>query len=269
MPGLHPHPRSPSTASSASTTSSGGCAIDGHDLLRQHIQRIAQEARRLHVALVHRPRHRRARHQVRAILGKDDAVRRRAHLVARAPDALHAAGDRRRRLDLNHQVDRAHVDAQFERAGRDQRLDLPGLQQFLNLDPLRRRQRSMMRARDRLAGKIVQRAGQPLRHPPRIHEDQRRRAPANDLQQPRMNALPDRRPLQAIRSRRLFVGARPGAPCPRPEPPPSTPAACARLHSRSSPAGSELPRRFARYSVVVDVDIRDLRRAQSMPSADS
>ncbi len=79
-----------------------------------------------------------------------------------------------------------------------QRLDLARLQQLLNLAPLRRRQRPMMRPRNLLARQIIDRPRQPLRHPPRIHEDQRRRPPPNNLQQPRMNRLPDRSPLRPL-----------------------------------------------------------------------
>ena len=39
-----------------------------------------------------------------------------ADAVARAADALQAARDRLRRLDLHHEVDGAHVDAELERA---------------------------------------------------------------------------------------------------------------------------------------------------------
>jgi hypothetical protein len=35
--------------------------------------------------------------------------------VSAAADALQSAGDRGRRLDLDHQIDRAHVDAKLER----------------------------------------------------------------------------------------------------------------------------------------------------------
>ena len=35
--------------------------------------------------------------------------------MAGAPDPLHAAGNRRRRLNLDDQIDRAHVDAQLKR----------------------------------------------------------------------------------------------------------------------------------------------------------
>ena len=113
---------------------------DGHDLLGEHVQRVAQESCRFHMALVHGAGYGGAGDQVGAILGEDDAVRGCADLVACASDALHAGGHRRRRLNLNDEVDGAHVDAELERAGGDECLDLPGLQQFLDLNPLRRRE---------------------------------------------------------------------------------------------------------------------------------
>ena len=48
------------------------------------------------------------------------------------PDALQAAGDRLRRLDLDDQVDGAHVDSELERGGRDQAGQLARLEQLLD-----------------------------------------------------------------------------------------------------------------------------------------
>ena len=59
--------------------------------------------------------------------------------VAGAADALHAAGDRGRRFDLDDQIDGAHVDAELERRGGDERADLARLQQVFDLDALRPR----------------------------------------------------------------------------------------------------------------------------------
>ena len=51
-----------------------------------------------------------------------------------------------------------------------------------------------MRAHERLAGELVERAGEPLREPPAVDEDQRRAVRADQLEQPRMDRRPDRRP---------------------------------------------------------------------------
>ena len=95
-------------------------------------------------------------------------------LVAGAADALQAARHRRRRFDLDHQIDRAHVDAELERRGGDQRAQVPALEQVFDLGALRPRQRAVMRAHQRLAGQLVERAGQPLGQAAAVDEQQRR-----------------------------------------------------------------------------------------------
>ena len=81
-------------------------------------------------------------------LGK---MRPRADLVdavTGASDALQAARDGLGRLDLQHEVDGAHVDAQLERAGGHQAGQLAGLEQLLDLGALLARERAVVRARD-------------------------------------------------------------------------------------------------------------------------
>ena len=144
---------------------------------------------------MHRLRDGGARHQVAAELGKDHALAHRVRLMAAAADALQPARHRRRRLDLHDQIDRPHVDAELERRGGDERAQRAGLQQVLDFDALRAGDRSVMRPDERFARQLVERAGQPLRQPPAVDEDQRRAMRANQLEQPRMNRRPDRRPL--------------------------------------------------------------------------
>ena len=163
------------------------------DLLREDVERVARVAARFDARLVHRPRDRRARDQVAAILRDDDAAAGRADGVPGPADALHAARDRRRRLDLHDQIDRAHVDAELERGGGDEAANLSGLQPILDLDALRPRQRAVMRADQHLAGELVQRRRQPLGDAPAVDEDQRRVVRAHQLEQPRMDRRPDRR----------------------------------------------------------------------------
>ena len=85
------------------------------DLLGEDVEWIAQEARVLDVALVHSLRDGGACYKIGAVFGEDDAVGWRANLVAGATDALQSARDRGRRFNLDHEVDRAHVDAELER----------------------------------------------------------------------------------------------------------------------------------------------------------
>ena len=99
----------------------------GHELLREHVQGIPGDARLLDCALLHRLSDRRARQEVAPELREDDAARDRLHLVARPADALHAARHRGRRLDLDHEVHRPHVDPQLERRGGHDRGSRPAL----------------------------------------------------------------------------------------------------------------------------------------------
>ena len=121
--------------------------------------------------------------------------------VAGAADALHAARDRRRRLDLDDEIDRAHVDAELQRRGGDQAAELAGLEPVFDLDALRPRERAVVRADQRLAGQLVERGGQPLGEPPAVDEDERGAVRLHQLEQARMDGRPDRRPRRRLRRR--------------------------------------------------------------------
>ena len=98
--------------------------LDGdhrHELLREDVERIARITRRLDRAAMHGVGDGSACEQVAAKLRKDDPFADRADLVRGAADALHAAGDRRRRFDLDDEIDRAHVDAELQRRCGDER----------------------------------------------------------------------------------------------------------------------------------------------------
>ena len=56
--------------------------------------------------------------------------------MAGAADALQEARDRARRAELADQIDVADVDAELERGGRDQRLQLAALEPLLGVEPL-------------------------------------------------------------------------------------------------------------------------------------
>ena len=92
----------------------------GDDLLREDVERVARVAGRLDPRFVHRARDGGAGDQVAAELRDDHAAAGGADGVAGAADALHAARHRRRRLDLDDEIDGAHVDAELQRGGRDQ-----------------------------------------------------------------------------------------------------------------------------------------------------
>ena len=76
--------------------------------------------------------------------------------MAGPPDALQPAGDRRRRLHLDHQVDGAHVDAELERRGGHKRRNLPRFQSVLDLQALLACDRPVVGAHQLLSGQVVE-----------------------------------------------------------------------------------------------------------------
>ena len=99
---------------------------------------------------------------------------RAGHGVARPADALQQRRDPVRRSDLADEIHVADVDAELERRGRDERLQLPGLQPRLGVEPLLLRQAAVMRGHRAVAEPFAQVPCQPLRQPARVHEHQRR-----------------------------------------------------------------------------------------------
>ncbi len=139
------------------------------------------------------------------MLGHEHAARHAADLVARAADALEPRSDRRRRLDLDDEVDRAHVDAELERGGRDDRRQVPPLQAILDDGALLARDRAVVGERDLLARGLVQRGREALGEPAAVDEDHRRAVRAHELDDLRVEVRPDGVPTRA-RGRRALVG---------------------------------------------------------------
>ena len=88
-------------------------------------------------------------------LGKIRARALTAHLVAGPADSLQTGGDRRWGFDLDHQVDGSHIDAEFERRGRDDRLEVASLEGLLDQDPLLAGHRPVVGPADLLTGQGV------------------------------------------------------------------------------------------------------------------
>jgi hypothetical protein len=63
-----------------------------HDLLGEHVERVARQDRGFDRALVHAAGHHGGLEQVAAVLREDDALARGADLVARPANALQARG---------------------------------------------------------------------------------------------------------------------------------------------------------------------------------
>jgi len=92
----------------------------GHDLLGQDVERVSGDPGLLHEALAHPCHDDRRLEEVAGVLGEHLATARLAHPMAGAADPLQPGRDRAGRLDLHDEVDRAHVDPELQRAGRDQ-----------------------------------------------------------------------------------------------------------------------------------------------------
>ena len=121
-----------------------GC---GDGVLGEHVERVGGNLHGLDLPGEHALHGDRAVDQVGAVLGEQHAARDLADLVAGATDALQPAGHRGRRLDLDHQVDRAHVDAQFQARGGDDGLQPPALEVVLDEGALFLADRAVVRLR--------------------------------------------------------------------------------------------------------------------------
>ncbi len=200
----------------------------GHQLLGQYVERVAHDPGVLDLARVHALGHHRRLEQVGPVTGEDAPTRGHAHLVPGPANALQPGGNRAGGGHLDHQVDRAHVDAQLQAGGGDQACELTPLQLVLDQQPTLARQRPVMglhqldpvrvgrtdrfgaggdhvgAARRRrslrlevgLVVEFVESAGQTLGHAPGVDEDQRRAMLLHQLEQGRMHRGPDAAPLR-------------------------------------------------------------------------
>ena len=111
--------------------------------------------------------------------------------MPRAADALQERRDRARRTELADQVDFADIDAELERSGRHQRLQLSRLEALFGVQPLLLGQTAVMRGHLIFAEPLGQLTGYPFGHPPGIGEDQGGLMPLDQLGQSVVNLLPD------------------------------------------------------------------------------
>ncbi len=195
-----------------------------HGVLRQDVQRVGGHAHRLDLAGQHALHADGAADQVGAVLGEQHPAGDLADLVSGPPDALQAAGHRRRRLHLDHQVDRPHVDAELQARRRHHRLQLPALERLLDDGALLLADRPVMGAGQlggraerlpathdvgrRAAGHLrvglgrelgaaafgvnfVEPRGKSFGQPPRIGEHDRRAVRLDQVNQPCLDVGPD------------------------------------------------------------------------------
>src|SRR5215475_13823105 len=93
--------------------------------------------------------------------------------MPRASDPLQQARNRARRAELADEVDLADVDAELERSGRHQRLELAVLEPLLGVETLLLGEAAVMRRDLVLADALGKLARHALGHPARVNEDER------------------------------------------------------------------------------------------------
>ncbi|OPZ71889.1 MAG: hypothetical protein BWY83_00932 [bacterium ADurb.Bin478] len=93
----------------------------GDDVLSQHVEAIFRNRGLFDGRLLHGPGHGHAVVQVRRIQGNDAALSAGVKQMAAAADALQTRGDALGAFNLNHQIDAADVDAQFQGGGGNDR----------------------------------------------------------------------------------------------------------------------------------------------------
>ena len=178
----------------------------GDDLLGEDVERVAEVAGRLDLPVEHAPGDHCGLQQVAAVLGVDRAPARLADLVARPSDALQASAHGPRRLDLDHEIDGSHVDAELEAARGDDRPEVAALELVLDDDALLAGERTVVRLDEvlvapaglgvdsdaALLGELVELGGESLSQSAGVAEDDRRPVLEHLVEDARVHARPDR-----------------------------------------------------------------------------
>ena len=178
----------------------------GDDLLGEDVERVAEVAGRLDLPVEHAPGDHCGLQQVAAMLGVDRALARLADLVAGPADALQATAHGAGRLDLDHEVDGAHVDAELEAARGDDGPEVAALELVLDDDALLTGQRTVVRLDEvlvapaglgvdpdaALLGELVELGGESLGQSAGVAEDDRRAVLEHLVEDARVHARPDR-----------------------------------------------------------------------------
>ena len=176
----------------------------GDELLGEDVERVARDLRGLDRALVHPAGHDGNLEQVAAVLREDHALARRTDLVTGPTDALEAAGHARRALDLDDEVDRAHVDAELQARRGDEGGQSAGLELLLDLESLLAGDAAVVGTHELLAGELVESLGQALAQAAAVREDDRARVAPDELEDPRVDRRPDAGPQ--VRADRRAAG---------------------------------------------------------------
>ncbi len=136
------------------------------------------------------------------VVGKRRPFGMAAAPVAGASDALKRHGNRSRRSDLAHQVDRADVDAQFEGGGGDEHPQIARLEARFGVEARLPGQAAVMRGHDARAQSLRQVVAQPLRQPSGVDEDEGRTMLADERRDAARRSPPTARAWPRRQARR-------------------------------------------------------------------
>ena len=120
----------------------------GHDLLAQHVKGMLRYLRGLDPARPHLPDRDRRGQQVGPMGREEHAFAHSVQTVSGAPEALQTGGAGGGTPDLDHQVDAAHVDPEFQTARCDNSRQTTGFERVLDDGPLRLADRAVVGTRD-------------------------------------------------------------------------------------------------------------------------
>ena len=175
---------------------------DCDDLLRRDIDASHRDFHFVEMAAANRAHRRAAFEQIVDGQREQASLGSRAEAVARSADALNRGRDGFGRIELADQLDRADVDPEFERRGRDDRLQLAALEALLGEQPLGAREAAMMRHHGVGAEPLLQIQRDALRCPPAQREHQGRAMRADEPRDLIVHRLPMR-----MRRERSKLGA--------------------------------------------------------------
>ncbi len=166
----------------------------GHDLLGQDVERRYGLDDAVEAAGPHGSDQGGALDQLIARGREEAALGPEAEGVAGAADALQEGRDAAGRADLADEVDAADVDAQLQRRGADQRLELAGLEALLDAQAAVAREGAVVAGDGLFAETLAQVVGDALGEPARVDEDQRRAMGADRARRGGRRCRPTARP---------------------------------------------------------------------------
>ncbi len=121
---------------------------------------------------------------------------------------LESASDAAGGLDLDHEIDAAHVDAELQARGRHQGLELAGLEQLLDVGSAMVGDAAVVSEDQLLSCELVQALAQLLAQEPAVREEDRRAVSPDELQEPWVDGRPDALVVLALVSKVYRFGYR-------------------------------------------------------------